>query len=161
MLPPAHGPGEEEKQQAVPAPRLRLLKTQPALTFLSVTPQWRQPLHSSAGGARGKRKGRLHTPGTACPVLRTTCHCSASLDLSPCGGPLRNPENSADSASVRCCSFRPILRSSEPPALTAAAVPSGGALLGLGARVCSIAPCGSAPYPPRTGHGGGKAQGSL
>lgn len=79
---------------------------------------------------RGKRTSQPHTPGTACPVL-----CFASLDLVPRGGPLRNPEKLADSASVHCCSLCPSI--------------SGGSLLLLRPSLLSRQPEGKgAPGSP-------------
>ena len=67
---PLHGSprGEGEAVRSVPAPRVPLLETQPALTFLSVTSPWRRVLQPRLGeelAGRGSR--RLHTPGAPWP----------------------------------------------------------------------------------------------
>lgn len=79
-----------------PSPHGPLRRT--ACTDFSLCdPQLRQLLRPRAAGPMGRRSGQLHTPGTACPVLRTAGHSFASPDLVPPGGPLRNPEKFADS----------------------------------------------------------------
>lgn len=96
-------PGEEQRAHRAgawpPAPDspvcTDLCPCDPTIEAAPPTQRWR--------GRREERK-QVHTPDVTCPVLRTTRHCFASLDLVPRAGPPRNPEKFADVASVRCCS---------------------------------------------------------
>lgn len=145
-------PGEEQRAHRAgawpPAPDspvcTDLCPCDPTIEAAPPTQRWR--------GRREERK-QVHTPGVTCPVLRTIRHCFASLDLVPCAGPPRNPEKFADVASVRCCSFPPVLATlfscsrPRPPCSAGSPGPAPKNPGGHGAPGCSIASRGSFLIP--------------